>query len=131
MLTTHVADARQFLRKTLTGPIQFTPTDRAYRFAGQLSLGAFLTVTVGLPINVVPVRGFAPLRNADFIGSFDFHGAVWLASPQSHVMLTVSSRPSGVHKAILPHRTGTEEKPSNPCSITLPSDVGWRSCWQS
>jgi hypothetical protein len=30
MLTAHVADARELLRETLTGPIRFTPVDRAF-----------------------------------------------------------------------------------------------------
>jgi hypothetical protein len=60
MLTSHVADARPLLRETLGGPIRFTPIDRTKQFAGELSLGVLLAVTVGLPTHVVPVRGFEP-----------------------------------------------------------------------
>jgi site-specific DNA recombinase len=60
LLTDHVEDGRQLLREVLEGPIRFTPDGRAYRFEGEAAIGRLLAGVVGLPTNVVAVRGFEP-----------------------------------------------------------------------
>jgi len=54
--------AARFSSRLSTGPTNF---------AGELSLGVLLAGTVGLPTNVVPVRGYAKggdAENIEFVG---------------------------------------------------------------
>jgi hypothetical protein len=42
LLRSHVPQARQLLRKLLTGPIRFTPVKGGYRFEAKIALGSIL-----------------------------------------------------------------------------------------
>ena len=63
LASTHVHDGRQLLREVLDGPLRFTPDGRAYRFAGDARLGGLLLGVVGLPTEMVAVRGIEPRFN--------------------------------------------------------------------
>jgi site-specific DNA recombinase len=68
LASAHVRDGRQLLREVLDGPLRFTPDGRAYRFAGEARLGDLLVGAVGLPTNVVAVRGSAKGYTVPFAG---------------------------------------------------------------
>jgi hypothetical protein len=42
LLTDHVRDGRELLRRTLAGPMKFTPTEKGYRFEGEAAIGRLL-----------------------------------------------------------------------------------------
>jgi hypothetical protein len=41
-LTSHVQDGRELLRRTLAGPMKFTPVAKGYRFEGEAVIGRLL-----------------------------------------------------------------------------------------
>jgi hypothetical protein len=60
LLTKHAEDGRQLLREVLEGPLRFTPEGKTYRFEGEVGLGALVAGMVGLPTQMVAVRGIEP-----------------------------------------------------------------------
>ena len=60
LLTEDVKEGRQLLRELLAGPVRFTPDGRSYRFEGEALIGPALAGVVGLPTELVAVRGFEP-----------------------------------------------------------------------
>ena len=65
LLTRQTRHGRDFLRKVLTGPIEFTPRIegevKGYEFRGEASLGQLLAGIVDLPTNVASPTGFDTL----------------------------------------------------------------------
>lgn len=61
LLTRQTRHGREFLRKSLTGQITFTPlvdgAEKGYRFEGEVSIGQLLTGVVGFPTNMASPRG--------------------------------------------------------------------------
>lgn len=47
LLTNNVQDGRELLRRTLAGPLRFTPEKQGYRFEGKRRSGAYLKARSG------------------------------------------------------------------------------------
>ena len=88
---------------------------------------------------MVPVRGYAKegkAENVELVG-ITAQGEAGPArliteiSRNAHWLIKTERRPASDPSA--PHRQAyrARRKRSNPCCITSPGDVGWRSCWQS
>ena len=56
LATKHVADGRQLLREVRTGPLQFTPDGRRYRFEGDAGIGRLLAGIADATYVVRPER---------------------------------------------------------------------------
>ena len=63
VLQRHPAQARQIIKKLLTGPLKFTPKDGYYKFDGEVSFAKLLTESV-FPILVASPAGFEPAVSA-------------------------------------------------------------------
>lgn len=60
LLTEHVADGRELLRRTLTGPLRFTPDGSAYRFEGEAAIGRLLEGVIPVATKMASPEGFEP-----------------------------------------------------------------------
>ncbi len=61
LLTHHLQQGRQILRKILDGRLRFTPTEEGYAFEGTGRLEPVLAGVIDLPKALVELRGFEPL----------------------------------------------------------------------
>ena len=64
LLARQTSHGRDFLRKVLTGPIEFTPVvqgrRKGYRFKGEASIGKLLSGVADLPTSLASPTGFNP-----------------------------------------------------------------------
>ena len=60
LLTDNVADGRELLRRTLTGPLRLTPDGRTYRFEGEAAIGRLLEGVIPVPTYLASPEGFEP-----------------------------------------------------------------------
>ena len=54
------AKQRQLLREILSGPVMLTPSERAYRFEGEVAAERLLLGEIGLPTNLARPAGLEP-----------------------------------------------------------------------
>lgn len=59
LLSANVQDGRELLRRTLAGPLRFTPDDQGYRFDGEAAIGRVLEGVIGVTPFVASPAGFA------------------------------------------------------------------------
>jgi hypothetical protein len=60
LLTTQVQDGRELLRRTLVGPMKFTPIENGYRFEGEAAIGRLLEGIVSSATLMASPAGFEP-----------------------------------------------------------------------